>query len=243
MGVKSVYILNDKEAYGLGVAKNSQGAAKAAGIEVVGFAAYDPRPSSFEALFKKIKGTDPDAVFLGGLIDENSGQLINDKVAVLGPNDGDVKLFLPDGFTTRRRSSSPARAERRRQGRVLHGRRCAVDQLDGHRAASSLSRSSPTLGGEADRAVRRRTARRRRRSCSRRSRHRTATTARRHHEALQDQGRRAASSATSRSPRTATHRRERCRPTSPSTRARTSSRPEDDHAGGGPRRSGRGGSG
>ena len=99
-GVKSVYILNDKEAYGLGVAKNVQGAAKAAGIKVLGFAAYEPRSASFEAVFTKIKATNPDAVFVGGLIDENAGQLINDKVAVLGPNDGDVKLFLPDGFAT-----------------------------------------------------------------------------------------------------------------------------------------------
>src|SRR3712207_6885188 len=32
--------------------------------------------------------------------DENAGQLIEDKVKVLGPNNGDVKLLLPDGFTT-----------------------------------------------------------------------------------------------------------------------------------------------
>jgi branched-chain amino acid transport system substrate-binding protein len=100
MGVKRLYILNDKEAYGLGVAKNVQGAAKANGITVVGFSAYDPRSSNFEALFTRIKGTNPDAVFVGGLVDENSGQLINDKVAVLGPNAGAVKLFLPDGFAT-----------------------------------------------------------------------------------------------------------------------------------------------
>ena len=99
-GVKSVYILNDKEAYGLGVAKNVQGAAKAAGITIAGFAAYEPKSANFEALFTKIKGTNPDAVFIGGLIDENAGQLINDKVAVLGPNNGAVKLFLPDGFAT-----------------------------------------------------------------------------------------------------------------------------------------------
>jgi branched-chain amino acid transport system substrate-binding protein len=99
-GVKSVYILNDKEAYGLGVAKNVQGAAEAAGITVTGFAAYEPKSANFEALFTKIKGTNPDAVFVGGLIDENAGQLINDKVAVLGPNNGPVKLFLPDGFAT-----------------------------------------------------------------------------------------------------------------------------------------------
>jgi branched-chain amino acid transport system substrate-binding protein len=102
-GVKSVYILNDKEAYGLGVAKNFQGAAKALGMEIKGFAAYDPKQPNFQATFTKIKATDPDAVFVGGLIDENSGQLINDKVSILGPNvdspSKGVMLFLPDGFT------------------------------------------------------------------------------------------------------------------------------------------------
>jgi len=102
-GVKSVYILNDKEAYGLGVAKNFQGAAKALGMEIKGFAAYDPKQPNFQATFTKIKATDPDAVFVGGLIDENSGQLINDKVSILGPNvdspDKGTMLFLPDGFT------------------------------------------------------------------------------------------------------------------------------------------------
>jgi branched-chain amino acid transport system substrate-binding protein len=98
-GVKSVYILNDKEAYGLGVAKNFSGAAKALGIKVTGFSAYDPKSANFQATFTKIKNTNPDAVFIGGLIDENSGQLINDKVAVLGDNNK-VKLMLPDGFTT-----------------------------------------------------------------------------------------------------------------------------------------------
>ena len=98
-GVNSIYILNDKEAYGLGVAKNFRGAAEALGMKVLGFAAYDPKQANFQAIFTKIKATNPDGIFIGGLVDENSGQLINDKVAVLGPNTG-VKLFLPDGFTT-----------------------------------------------------------------------------------------------------------------------------------------------
>jgi len=98
-GVKRVSVLNDKEAYGLGVAKNFAGAAKAAGMTVTGFTAYDPKQANFRALFTRIKGQNPDAVFIGGLVDENSGQLINDKVAILGPNSG-VKLMLPDGFTT-----------------------------------------------------------------------------------------------------------------------------------------------
>jgi branched-chain amino acid transport system substrate-binding protein len=106
-GVKSVYILNDKEAYGLGVAKNTEGALKALGIKVVGFSAFDPKSTNFQALFTSVKNKNPDAVFIGGLVDENSGQLINDKVSVLGPNTskpksagGGVMLFLPDGYTT-----------------------------------------------------------------------------------------------------------------------------------------------
>jgi len=99
-GVKSLYILNDKEAYGLGVATTTRKAAEHLGIKVAGFEAWDPKASSYEALMNKIKGTDADAVFLGGLVDENGAQVIKDKVAVLGPNDGAVKLFAPDGFTT-----------------------------------------------------------------------------------------------------------------------------------------------
>jgi branched-chain amino acid transport system substrate-binding protein len=106
-GVKTLYILNDKEAYGLGIAKNVRGAAASAGIKVVGFSAYDPKAPNFQATFTKIKNSNPDAIFIGGLVDENSGQLINDKVSILGPNTtkpksagGGVMLFLPDGFTT-----------------------------------------------------------------------------------------------------------------------------------------------
>jgi branched-chain amino acid transport system substrate-binding protein len=99
-GVTKLYILNDKEAYGLGVATTTRKAAEHLGIEVVGFEAWDPKAASYESLFRKIQGTGADAVFLGGLIDENGAQVIKDKVAVLGPNDGDVKLFAPDGFTT-----------------------------------------------------------------------------------------------------------------------------------------------
>ena len=86
-GIKKLYILNDKEAYGLGVATNTQNAAKFLGIDVVGFEAWDPRATSYTSLFNKIKQTGADAVFLGGLIDENGAQVIKDKVAVLGPND------------------------------------------------------------------------------------------------------------------------------------------------------------
>jgi branched-chain amino acid transport system substrate-binding protein len=100
IGVKNLYILNDREAYGLGVATNFRDAAQSLGIGIAGFEAWDPRATSYTSLFDKVKQSGADAVFLGGLIDENGAQVIKDKVAVLGPNDGDVKLIAPDGFTT-----------------------------------------------------------------------------------------------------------------------------------------------
>ena len=99
-GVKSLYILNDKETYGLGIAQNLRDSAESLGINIAGFEAWDPKASSYEALFQKIGQTDADAVFLGGLIDENGAQVIKDKVAVLGPNNGKVALYAPDGFAT-----------------------------------------------------------------------------------------------------------------------------------------------
>jgi len=99
LGIKSVYILNDKQAYGLGVATNFRDAAQSLGIKISGFAAWDSKATSYTSLMDKIKQTGTDAVFIGGLTDENGGQLIKDKVAVLGPNNGAVKLLAPDGFT------------------------------------------------------------------------------------------------------------------------------------------------
>jgi branched-chain amino acid transport system substrate-binding protein len=98
--VTSLYILNDKETYGLGIAQNLRDSAESLGIKIAGFEAWDPKASSYEALFQKIGQTDADAVFLGGLIDENGAQVIKDKVSVLGANDGKVQLFAPDGFAT-----------------------------------------------------------------------------------------------------------------------------------------------
>ncbi|MGH3133419.1 MAG: branched-chain amino acid ABC transporter substrate-binding protein [Gaiellaceae bacterium] len=111
-GIESVYILNDREAYGLGVATTTRKAAEAVGIEVKGFEAWDPKASSYEALMEKIQGTGAQAVFLGGLIDENGAQVIKDKVAVLGPNDGAVKLIAPDGFTTQATNDESGPASR-----------------------------------------------------------------------------------------------------------------------------------
>jgi len=98
LGLKSVYILNDKEAYGLGVAtdfKNSLGN-PSVGIKVAGFSAWNGKASSYTGLATKIKQSGADSVFLGGLICENGGKLVKDLRSVLGNN---VTILSPDGFT------------------------------------------------------------------------------------------------------------------------------------------------
>ena len=95
LGVKKVFILNDKEAYGLGVATNFKNAAKKLGITVAGFTAWDGKASSYEALAVKIQASGAQGVFLGGLICENGGKLIKD----IRNGAKNVKIMAPDGFT------------------------------------------------------------------------------------------------------------------------------------------------
>ncbi|HEX7140199.1 MAG TPA: branched-chain amino acid ABC transporter substrate-binding protein [Vicinamibacterales bacterium] len=100
LGVKSVYILNDNQAYGFGVAsavKNVANGAKNLGVKVLGFEAWDPKASSYSDLATKIKASGAQAVFLGGLECENGGKLIKDLRAGLGPK---VVIEAPDGFSS-----------------------------------------------------------------------------------------------------------------------------------------------
>ena len=149
-GIKSVYVLNDKEAYGLGVATNLRNAAESLGIEIAGFEAWDPKASSYEGLFRKIGGTDADAVFLGGLIDENGAKVIKDKVATLGPNDGDIKLFAPDGFTTQQTIDEAGTAA---AGMFMSVAGVPIDEFTGA-GAEFAAEFGPTLGGKPNRPVR-----------------------------------------------------------------------------------------
>jgi branched-chain amino acid transport system substrate-binding protein len=118
LGIKKVFILNDKEAYGLGVATNFKNAISKLGVKIVGFTAWDGKATSYEALATKIKGSGATGVFLGGLICENGGKLIKDiKAGVPG-----VQIMLPDGFT-------PASATVQQAGAAVEGATISVAGL------------------------------------------------------------------------------------------------------------------
>jgi branched-chain amino acid transport system substrate-binding protein len=102
IGVKRVYVLNDRQTYGIGVARSFTSAAKALGLTVLSDGdagtGWDDKAPNYEALFTKIKATKPDMVYVGGIFDLNGGQLVKDKVKYLGDN-SKVKFMMPDGFT------------------------------------------------------------------------------------------------------------------------------------------------
>ena len=102
IGVKRVYVLNDRQTYGIGVARSFTSAAKALGLTVLSDGdagvGWDDKAPNYEALFTKIKATKPDMVYVGGIFDLNGGQLVKDKVKYLGDNTK-VKFMMPDGFT------------------------------------------------------------------------------------------------------------------------------------------------
>jgi branched-chain amino acid transport system substrate-binding protein len=91
-----VYILDDAEVYGKGVAKNTQTAAEKLGIKIAGNDSWDGAAANYRALADKIKSSGADAVFTGGIIDNNAPQLYKDLNSAMP----DAKLFGPDGVAT-----------------------------------------------------------------------------------------------------------------------------------------------
>ncbi len=78
LGVKKVYILDDTELYGKGLADVYERTAKEIGLEILGRTGIDGKAKDYKALATKIKGLNPDLVYYGGITDNNAGQLLKD---------------------------------------------------------------------------------------------------------------------------------------------------------------------
>lgn len=103
LGVGSVYILDDGQLYGKGVADVFNKTAAGLGIKVIAQESIDPKAADYKALMTKIAasngGKAPDLVYFGGVIDSNGAQLLKDKVGAMGDNTK-VKFMGPDGMQT-----------------------------------------------------------------------------------------------------------------------------------------------
>lgn len=99
LGVTSVYILDDAELYGKGVADVFNATATKIGIKVLGQESIDPKAADYKALMTKIAALKPDMIYVGMVVDNNAAQLLKDKVGAMGDN-VKVKYMGPDGIQT-----------------------------------------------------------------------------------------------------------------------------------------------
>jgi branched-chain amino acid transport system substrate-binding protein len=65
--VKSVYILDDSGAYGVGMSNAFEAQAKKIGLNVMGHDQLDPKEADYTTVLTKIKGLNPDALYYGGV--------------------------------------------------------------------------------------------------------------------------------------------------------------------------------
>ncbi|KAB8143407.1 branched-chain amino acid ABC transporter substrate-binding protein [Chloroflexia bacterium SDU3-3] len=94
LGVAKVYILDDTELYGKGIADVFDATAKEIGIEVVAHESIDGKAADYRALAAKILDAAPDLVYYGGITQNNAGQLWKDI-----RNEGfEGKMMGPDGI-------------------------------------------------------------------------------------------------------------------------------------------------
>ena len=92
---KSIAVIDDRTAYGQGVAEEFEKAAKAAGATIVGHEFTTDKSTDFNAILTKLKGTKPDVLFFGGM-DAVAGPMLK-QVKQLGLN---VKFMGGDGMCT-----------------------------------------------------------------------------------------------------------------------------------------------
>jgi branched-chain amino acid transport system substrate-binding protein len=96
-GLDSVYILDDKETYGKGLADQFQEAAEEQDIQILGREGIDGSAPNYRSLMNKIADANPDAIYFGGIIENGAAQLIKDKVGA-GMSNEEVAFIGPDGI-------------------------------------------------------------------------------------------------------------------------------------------------
>jgi branched-chain amino acid transport system substrate-binding protein len=96
LSLKKIFVLNDSETYGQGIANLFVQYAKKEGIQILGNQKWDKKASSYESIASRIKASGADGIFLGGIVCNNGGKLVKDLRAGVGDS---VTLLGPDGWT------------------------------------------------------------------------------------------------------------------------------------------------
>jgi len=81
LGASKVFILHDRELYGLGLAKMFRLNAEKQGLTLVGFEGIDPQAANYKSLVTKIRQSGAELVYFGGTTQTNAGQVAKDLVS------------------------------------------------------------------------------------------------------------------------------------------------------------------
>jgi branched-chain amino acid transport system substrate-binding protein len=93
LGAKNVWVVDDTEVYGKGLADVFAQEAPNNGLTVTGRDGIDGKATDYKALADKIKAADVDLIYYGGITQNNAGQLWRDLRDAMP----DVMLMGPDG--------------------------------------------------------------------------------------------------------------------------------------------------
>jgi branched-chain amino acid transport system substrate-binding protein len=94
-GCRNAAILNDKEVYGAGLARNIESSAEELGLDVATNEGIDPKAPNFRAQASSLKSMGVDCFVFAGVTPNGAVQLYKDVAAALP----DAKLYGPDGVS------------------------------------------------------------------------------------------------------------------------------------------------
>jgi branched-chain amino acid transport system substrate-binding protein len=94
LGAVEVYVIDDSQIYGKGIADVFEASAADAGLTVLAHDQITGKETDYKALAEKIKAEGADLVYFGGITQQNAGQLWRDIKAAMP----DVLMMGPDGI-------------------------------------------------------------------------------------------------------------------------------------------------
>jgi ABC-type branched-subunit amino acid transport system substrate-binding protein/streptogramin lyase len=95
LGARRVSALSDRDGYSDMLVRSFRVAAGRIGLDFVGVSTFSPKAKSYSTLVARLKRARVDAVYVGGYLLGNTGNLIKELRAQLGPR---VQILIGDGF-------------------------------------------------------------------------------------------------------------------------------------------------
>ncbi len=94
---KKIYVLDDRQLYGKGIADMFLSSARKLGLEIAGYDSVEVMGVDFRALLTKVKASGADLVYGGFIIDSGGAQVLQ-QMKALGLFNQKVKFMGPDGL-------------------------------------------------------------------------------------------------------------------------------------------------